>query len=112
MKWSKGAKEGIVVAGGQGEGRALTQLKYANGLFVDMLGTLYVADSLNHRVMRWTQGAQQGTVIVGGNGEGEGANQFAVTIGLSFDRRGNLYVADRYNHRVQRFSLEYLSDTL
>ena len=26
MKWNKGAKEGIVVAGGQGQGSALTQL--------------------------------------------------------------------------------------
>ncbi|CAF3287681.1 unnamed protein product, partial [Rotaria socialis] len=94
-------------AGGQGEGRALTQLSHPNGIFVDTLGTLYVADSWNHRVMRWTQGdKKQGTVIVGGNGEGEGANQFNVPIGLSFDRHGNLYVADRNNNRVQRFSIE------
>ncbi|CAF4615373.1 unnamed protein product, partial [Rotaria socialis] len=101
MKWNKGAKEGIVVAGGQGEGNALTQLSYPHGLFVDTLGTLYVADALNHRVMRWTQGdKKQGTVIVGGNGQGAGANQFNVPIGLSFDRHGNLYVADWNNNRV------------
>ncbi|CAF4524822.1 unnamed protein product, partial [Rotaria magnacalcarata] len=77
MKWVEGAKEGIVVAGGQGEGDALTQLYYPLRLFVDTLGTLYVADSLNHRVMRWTQGDnKQGTVIAGGNGAGAGANQF------------------------------------
>ncbi|CAF4519964.1 unnamed protein product, partial [Rotaria magnacalcarata] len=76
MKWNKGAKEGIVVAGGQGQGSALTQLYYSEGIFVDTLGTLYVADSWNHRVMSWTQGAKQGTVIVGGNGQGAGANQF------------------------------------
>ncbi|CAF2117285.1 unnamed protein product, partial [Rotaria magnacalcarata] len=72
MKWKKDAKEGILVAGGQGTGSALTQLNGPYGLFVDTLGTLYVADSFNHRVMRWTQGdKKQGTVIVGGNGEGE-----------------------------------------
>ncbi|CAF4626036.1 unnamed protein product, partial [Rotaria socialis] len=77
MKWNKGAKEGIVVAGGQRAGNALTQLYWPNGIFVDTLGTLYVADEMNHRVMRWTQGdKKQGTVIVGGNGRGEGANQF------------------------------------
>ncbi|CAF2000678.1 unnamed protein product [Rotaria magnacalcarata] len=106
MKWNKGAKEGIVVAGGQGAGSALTQLFVPRGIFVDTLGTLYVADSWNHRVMRWTQGATQGTVIAGGNGSGAGANQFGVPVGLSFDRHGNLYVADHYNHRVQRFSIE------
>ncbi|CAF2044330.1 unnamed protein product [Rotaria magnacalcarata] len=106
MKWDKGAKEGIVVAGGQGGGSALTQLSYPNGLFVDTLGTLYVADWMNDRVMLWAQGATQGTVMVGGNGKGAGANQFRSPIGLSFDRHGNLYVADRDNDRVQRFSIE------
>ncbi|CAF1619120.1 unnamed protein product, partial [Rotaria magnacalcarata] len=67
MKWNKDAKEGIVVAGEQGSGSALTQLQYPEGIFVDTLGTLYVADQVNHRVMRWTRGAKQGTVIVGGN---------------------------------------------
>ncbi|CAF1672158.1 unnamed protein product, partial [Rotaria magnacalcarata] len=93
---------GIVLAGGQGEGDALTQLYHPNGLFVDTLGTLYVADSRNDRVMRWTQGAKQGTVVVGGHGEGAGANQFNYPCGLSFDRHGNLYVTDYNNHRVQR----------
>ncbi|CAF3514442.1 unnamed protein product, partial [Rotaria socialis] len=100
------AKEGIVVAGGQGYGNALAQLNGPNGIFVDTLGTLYVADYENHRVMRWTQGAKQGTVIVGGNGSGKGANQFSGPWGLSFDRNGNLYVADASNNRVQRFSIE------
>ncbi|CAF1471032.1 unnamed protein product, partial [Rotaria sp. Silwood1] len=77
MKWYKGAKEGIVVAGGQeGYGNALTQVYYPYGLFVDTLGTIYIADSQNDRVMRWPKGAKQGTVIVGGHGQGEGANQF------------------------------------
>ncbi|CAF4839150.1 unnamed protein product, partial [Rotaria socialis] len=96
-----------VVAGGQGQGSALTQLSYPYGIFVDTLGTLYVADSWNHRVMRWTQGdKKQGTVIVGGHGEGAGANQFQYLRGLSFDRHGNLYVVDNENNRVQRFSIE------
>ncbi|CAF1528119.1 unnamed protein product [Rotaria magnacalcarata] len=106
MKWNKSTKEGIVIAGGQGAWSALTQLSSPQGLFVDTLGTLYVADSLNHRVMRWTQGAKQGTVVVGGNDEGAGANQFKFPLGLSVDRHGNLYVADHWNHRVQRFSIE------
>ncbi|CAF4801850.1 unnamed protein product, partial [Rotaria sp. Silwood2] len=109
MKWNKGAKEGIVVAGGQGEGDALTQFDHPNGLFVDTLGTIYVADSWNHRVMRWPKGVKQGTVILGGNGKGEEANQFKYPCGLSFDRHGSLYVVDGGpfgNSRVQRFSIE------
>ncbi|CAF4371732.1 unnamed protein product, partial [Rotaria magnacalcarata] len=83
MKWNKGAKEGIVVAGGQGGGSALTQLSAPYELFVDTVGALYVADAGNARVMRWTQGAKQGTVVVGGNGVGAGANQIGGPYGLS-----------------------------
>ncbi|CAF1043449.1 unnamed protein product [Rotaria magnacalcarata] len=106
MKWAKGATEGIVVAGGQGQGNSMAQLSYPNGLFVDTLGTVYVADSNNHRVMRWPQGAKQGTVIVSGKDWRAGANQFLYLRGLSFDQHGNLYVVDNVNNRVQRFSLE------
>ena len=81
MKWDKDATEGVVVAGGQDEGNALTQLD-------------------------WPQGAKRGTVIAGGNSWGCEANQLRNPVGLSFDRYGNLYVADHMNHRVQRFSIE------
>ncbi|CAF2240079.1 unnamed protein product, partial [Rotaria magnacalcarata] len=95
------------VAGGQGAGSALTQFDGPLGLFLDTLGTLYVADFGNYRVMRWTQGDnKKGTVIEGGNGAGAGANQLNGPVGLSFDQHGNLYVANYNNHRVQRFSIE------
>src|SRR5689334_23186666 len=105
MNCNKGVLEGIVTVGDQGEWYALRQLSNLNGLSVDTLGTIYVADWNNHRVMRWPKGANQGTVIVGGNGQGEGANQFNFPGALSFDRHGNLYVVDWENHRVQRFSM-------
>ena len=50
MKWNKGAKEGIVVGGGQGQGSALTQLSYPNGLFVDTSDAIYVVDAQNDLV--------------------------------------------------------------
>ncbi|CAF1556429.1 unnamed protein product [Rotaria sp. Silwood1] len=106
MRWDKGATSGIVVAGGQGKGNALTQLSYPEELFVDTWGTIYVADAGNHRVMRWHKEATHGTVIVGGNGCGEAANQLNNPIGLSFDQHGNLYVADQLNQRVQQFSIK------
>ncbi|CAF5104818.1 unnamed protein product, partial [Rotaria sp. Silwood1] len=74
MKWEEGAKQGIVVAGGQGYGNSLTQLNEPEGVIVDQLGTVYVADSWNHRIMRWPKGATQGSVIVGGNGSGAWSN--------------------------------------
>ncbi|CAF4586934.1 unnamed protein product [Rotaria sp. Silwood2] len=106
MKWVEGAKQGIVVAGGQGEENGLTQLYSPRGVVVDQLGTVYVVDAGNDRIMRWPKNVTQGSVIVGGNGQGEQSNQLNGPFGLSFDRHGNLYVVDNGNHRVQRFDLQ------
>ncbi|CAF0908801.1 unnamed protein product [Rotaria sordida] len=105
LKWVEGAKQGIVVAGGQGYGNGFGQSSYPKGIVVDQLGTVYVADYFN-RIMRWPKGATQGSVIVGGNGKGEQSNRLTWPYGLSFDRQGNLYVADHANHRVQKFNIE------
>jgi sugar lactone lactonase YvrE len=106
MKWVEGAKQGIVVAGGQGEGNGLAQLSYPRGVVVDQLGTVYVADRGNHRIMRWVKRATQGSVIVGGNGVEGQSNQLNWPFGLSFDRHGNLYVVEYGNHRVQKFNID------
>ena len=74
-----------------------------SGIIVDRVGTVYVADQWNHRVMRWLKGAQQGEVILGEGGQGSGNNQLSLPASISFDSQGNLYVADRANHRIQRF---------
>ncbi|CAF2248128.1 unnamed protein product [Rotaria magnacalcarata] len=97
----------IVVAGGKGAGNSLTQLSSPQGVLVDQLGTVYVADGGNDRIMRWPNGATQGSVIVGENGRGGQSNQLYWPFGLSFDRHGNLYVVDYGNHRVQKFDIEF-----
>jgi DNA-binding beta-propeller fold protein YncE len=100
----KGAKEGIVVAGGQGQGNSLKQLSNPYGVTVDRLGTLYVGDYKNNRVMCWFNGATQGSVVIGSNDSGDQANQLNGPGGVSLDQQGNLYVVDNHNHRVQKFS--------
>ncbi|CAF5159107.1 unnamed protein product, partial [Rotaria sp. Silwood1] len=91
MKWDEGAKQGVVVAGGHGQGNSRTQLNRPNGVVVDQLGTVYVADEQNHRIMYWSKGATQGNVIIDGNGYGVQSNQLNQPVRLSFDRHGNLY---------------------
>ncbi|CAF4375382.1 unnamed protein product [Adineta steineri] len=105
MKWRKGAKEGRVVAGGNGEGENLSQLSHPEGVIVDDFDQLYVADCWNHRIMRWCEGKEEGEVVVGGNGKGNQSNQLNYVDGLSFDEQGNLYVADCRNDRIQKFEI-------
>jgi DNA-binding beta-propeller fold protein YncE len=102
----QGANEGIVVAGGQGQGNSLKQLFNPRGVVVDQLGTVYVADQSNHRVMRWLKGETEGSVVVGGNRQGAQANQLNAPVGLSFDRQNNVYVVDHNNQRIQKFNIE------
>jgi peptidoglycan hydrolase-like protein with peptidoglycan-binding domain len=71
------------------------------------LGTVYVAEGGNARIMRWVKGGIEGSVIVGGNGNGGQSNQLNWPVGLSFDRHGNLYVVDAENHRVQKFNIDF-----
>lgn len=106
MKWFKNAKEGIVVAGGNGMGTALAQLANPNGLIVDRFDAVYVADTGSNRIIRWAKHARQGTIVVGGNGQGPRTNQLYTPVGMFFDHCGDLYVADAGNNRIQRFSIE------
>ncbi|CAF4168825.1 unnamed protein product [Adineta steineri] len=103
MRWRKGAKEGIVVAGGNSEGANLNQLSYPAGVIIDDLGQIYVADFGNHRIVRWREGKEEGEIIVGGNGRGNKSNQLNHPFRLSFDNEGNLYVGDWENHRIEKF---------
>ena len=102
----KGAKEGIVVAGGQGQGNNFNQLNHPRGLLVNEVGDIYVADRGNNRIMCWSLGSKEGRIVVGGNGEGQGSNQLYHPTGLSFDVEKNLYVIDSDNNRIQRFRVE------
>ncbi len=44
MKWIKDATERIAVADENGQGNSLTQLYYPEGVIVDQLDQIYVAD--------------------------------------------------------------------
>ena len=90
---------------GQGAG----QFKYANGIAVDNVGSIFVADSIDNSVQVFSPtGAYQyrfGTV-------GTLAGQFSMPTGIAFDAAGNrLAVADTLNGRIQFFSPQgaYLS---
>jgi DNA-binding beta-propeller fold protein YncE len=61
MRWLKGATQGNVVAGGNGQGAQPTQFNAPLGLSFDRQGNLYVADYGNHRVQKFYIGLNSNT---------------------------------------------------
>jgi DNA-binding beta-propeller fold protein YncE len=95
---------GVTVAGGNGVGSELNQLRYPWGFFVDDDdAAIYVADTWNFRVVKWASGALSGRVIAGGNGQGSQANQLNYVTKLAVDKNGTIFLCDRDNRRIQRW---------
>ena len=103
-RYTIGDKNGIVVAGGNGQGNQLNQFNYPTCLFVDEEETVYVSDNQNHGVMKWNKGANQGIVVTAGRGHGSALTQLFYPEGLFVDTSGTIYVAGSENNRVTRWS--------
>ncbi len=87
-------------------------LNYPTGVAFDPSGNLWVADTLNSRVLEFkppfTSGMSASLVIgqvsFGSSNPGTSSGQLAYPIGLTFDSFGNLWVADSFNSRVLGFA--------
>ncbi len=97
-------KNGLTVAGGNGEGNGVNQLYDPWGLYVDDDQTVYVADQSNHRIVECKLGATSGQVVAGGNGQGSGAHQLYNPYDVIVDKeRDSLIICDTGNTRVVRW---------
>ncbi|CAF0742728.1 unnamed protein product [Adineta steineri] len=105
-RWKMGETEGIVVAGGNGEGNRLDQLNNPTYIFVDKDQSVYVSDESNHRVMKWMKDAKQGIVVAGNHGRGNKLKQLSNPSGVVVDQSGTVYVADYKNDRIMRWFKE------
>src|ERR1700722_560111 len=73
------------------------QLSYPLGIAHDWSsGTLYIADTFNHRVMSYLSGASSGTVVAGGNGQGTGNTQLYTPSDVYFDSSSNSFFIANY----------------
>ncbi|CAF0794569.1 unnamed protein product [Adineta steineri] len=107
-RWKMGEykSEGIVVAGGNGEGNKLNQLHGPGFISIDNDQSIYVSDCGNHRVMKWRKDQNEGIIVAGGNGQGANLNQLSSPKGVIVDNLGQIYVADMWNNRVMRWCEE------
>jgi sugar lactone lactonase YvrE len=76
------------------------------GAAVDASGTVYVADTANHRIRKVTLDGAVTTLAGGstsGSADGAGAEaRFKTPRGLAVDASGTVYVADTGNHRIRK----------
>ncbi len=108
---SRFAGTGAASFSGDGGPASLAGLDSPDGLALDGLGNLYVADSGNHRIRRVDGDGVISTVA--GNGlegfSGDGGPALDASLNrparLAWDGRDGLYVADRGNQRIRRIDL-------
>ncbi|MEA3354291.1 MAG: hypothetical protein U9Q33_10800 [Campylobacterota bacterium] len=84
------------------------QLNGSYGVAVDSSGTLYIADTDNHRVRKVdtdgtiTTVAGTGTSGYSGDGSAATSAQLSIPYGVAVDSSGTLYIADSDNHRIRK----------
>jgi DNA-binding beta-propeller fold protein YncE len=92
-----------------GEGLAPGEFFHPRDMDASPDGTLYVADTLNHRIQRFNSDGQVLTTW-GGFGDTQAGEVveglFNEPWGIGVAPNGNVYVADTWNHRIQWFSPE------
>ncbi|WMT40456.1 S-layer homology domain-containing protein [Paenibacillus sp. D2_2] len=93
-----------------GPGSELGEFDEPNGVAIDGLGNVYVADSNNHRIQKLNLATDQwikwGKDYDGPNvpkyGYGSELGEFDYPTGVTIDRMDNVYVADYGNNRIQK----------
>ncbi|CAM4951198.1 unnamed protein product [Rotaria socialis] len=91
-------QNGIIVAGGNGEGSTLNQLSGPEGLFVDGNAAIYVADFWNSRVIVFELTcSHMSSFILVSSGRGGWWQRMIV------DKIDTVYIVDFDNHRVVRW---------
>lgn len=87
MKYAPGAVSGIVVAGGNGDGTAASQLNSPQDFCLDASGNLIVAE-LN-RITKWIPGSPEGLTVM----DNTRYSNFLYPKQVFVDKKGSLYAA-------------------
>ena len=100
-------RNGTVVAGKTSSTNVFHQLNQPFGIDIDNDGTLFIADSENHRIVAWKANENQGEVIAGGKGKGNTTDQLDTPGVVLIDRINScLIISEIGNRRISRWSLQ------
>jgi len=104
------AGSGIGSYGGDGGPAKAAQLYNPSQLAIDKSGSLYIADTYNHRIRKITLAGiittVAGTGVAGFNGDGGTATaaQLNNPTSVAVDGAGNMYIGDGFNRRIRQVS--------
>ncbi|CAF1143790.1 unnamed protein product [Adineta steineri] len=114
MFWANGASSGSTIAGTGIGGSGNNQLQNPSMIeYVPSTNVLYIADTMNHRIMKYLLNASSGTVVAGGNGQGLSNTQLSKPYGMALDLSTNSLIICNYAaHTVVRWILGANSWTL
>ncbi|MBN9413752.1 MAG: autotransporter-associated beta strand repeat-containing protein, partial [Candidatus Paracaedimonas acanthamoebae] len=101
---------GSIVGDTEGIGAA-AKFNFPNGVAVDKVGNIYVADSFNSKIRKITLDGQ--TSLIAGSTEGyiDGigvAAKFDSPFGVAVDKVGNVYVADTDNNKIRKIDAQQI----
>jgi sugar lactone lactonase YvrE len=107
------AGNGTLGYSGDGGQATAAELCLPNGVALDSVGNLYIADWYNNRIRKVTVStgiittvAGIGPTNIGGGYSGDGglatSAELDLPTNLTFDSAGNLYIADSNNHRIRK----------
>ena len=112
------AGSGVMSAGGDGGPAIDGQLFFPNDVAIDGQGTIYIADSGNHKIRIVTPDgkidtfAGNGTAGYGGDGGPARMAQLNIPHGVAIDVSGNLYIAEFENARIRKVSPQGIITTV
>ncbi|MFK8905631.1 RICIN domain-containing protein [Streptomyces sp. YS-3] len=103
---------------GDGGPAVSAQLNYPREVVVDSTGTLYIADTNNHRIRKVTADGTISTVagtgtagFAGDGGPATGA-RLNLPVGLALNSAGELHISEYYNNRIRKVATDGTINTV